>query len=53
MRVDAPISIRGCFSLTYFSEWIASCNDLLSVYTSIGILKLFNSGYNSFNKTEI
>ena len=53
MRVDAPTSIRGRLSPTYFSEWIASGNDLLSVYTSIGILKLFNSGYNSFNKTEI
>ena len=54
MRVDlfwtissfnAPISIRSGFSLTYFSEWIASCNDLLSIYQSIRILKLFISGY--------
>ena len=29
---NAPISILSCFSLTYFSEWVASCIDLLSVY---------------------
>ena len=40
------------FQVTSFSEWIASCNDFLSIKISIGVSVVLNLGYNSFSKTE-